>query len=174
MLANVLTAIRLLLIVPLVALISNPADYPGMLLALLLVVAIATDYFDGIVARKMGTASAAGQLFDHGTDFLFVSAGLFSAALLGLLTLWLPILVAIAFTQYVLDSYLLFRQKQLRMSFLGRWNGVFYFAPLVVIAGGQLLGVSISALLQILAWILVFSTLASIVDRLLAPLRDAS
>ena len=173
MLANVLTTIRLLLIVPLVALISNPVGYPGLFLSVLLLVAIATDYFDGIVARKMGTSSPAGQLFDHGTDFLFVSAGLFTAALLDMFTLWLPILVAVAFTQYVLDSWFLFHQKQLRMSFLGRWNGIFYFAPLVVLAGGQLLGLSIASVLQILAWLLVASTLTSIVDRLLAPLREA-
>ena len=173
MLANVLTSLRLLLIVPLVALISNPVGYPGLYLTLVLLVAIASDYFDGIVARKMGTASPAGQLFDHGTDFLFVSAGLFTAALMDMLTLWLPILVAVAFTQYVLDSYLLFRQKQLRMSFLGRWNGIFYFAPLVVLAGGQLVGIATTPVLGILAWLLVATTLASIVDRLIAPMREA-
>lgn len=173
MLANVLTSLRLLLIVPLVALISNPVGYPGLFLTLVLLVAIASDYFDGIVARKMGTASPAGQLFDHGTDFLFVSAGLFTAALMDMLTLWLPILVAVAFTQYVLDSYLLFRQKQLRMSFLGRWNGIFYFAPLVVLAGGQLVGIATTPVLGILAWLLVATTLASIVDRLIAPMREA-
>lgn len=173
MLANVLTSMRLLLIVPLVALISNPVGYPGLLLTLILLVAIATDYFDGIVARKMGTASPAGQLFDHGTDFLFVSAGLFTAALMDMLTLWLPILIVVAFTQYVLDSYFLFRQKQLRMSFLGRWNGIFYFAPLVVLAGGQIIGAEIAPVLGGLAWLLVATTLASIVDRLLAPMREA-
>ena len=173
MLANALTSLRLLLIVPLVALISNPVGYPGLFLTLVLLVAIASDYFDGIVARKMGTASPAGQLFDHGTDFLFVSAGLFTAALMDMLTLWLPILVAVAFTQYVLDSYLLFRQKQLRMSFLGRWNGIFYFAPLVVLAGGQLVGIATTPVLGILAWLLVATTLASIVDRLIAPMREA-
>ena len=51
----------------------------------------------------------------------------------------LPILITVAFSQYVLDSYFLYRQKNLRMSFLGRWNGVFYFGPLLLISFARLL-----------------------------------
>ena len=103
---------------------------------MLLAVAIASDYFDGVVARRWGTASAGGQLFDHGTDCLFVTAGLTGAALAARVPLVLPVLVAVAFSQYVVDSYWLHRRKQLRMSTIGRWNGIGYFVPLVVLAGG--------------------------------------
>jgi phosphatidylglycerophosphate synthase len=176
MLANILTGIRLLLIAPLVVLISSPQDYASYLLLLVLLVAIASDYFDGIVARKFQTASPKGQLFDHGTDFLFVTSGLFAAASQGLITLWLPTLIVIAFSQYVLDSYFLYRQKQLRMSVLGRWNGIFYFAPLLLIASANALpfesGIALPVL-AVLGWLLVLSTLVSIADRALAPIRPA-
>jgi len=171
MIANLLTGIRLLLIVPLVLLILELETSSSVALLMVLIVAIATDYFDGIVARRMNTASAQGQLFDHGTDFLFVTSGLFAVASTGLITVWLPVAIVIAFSQYVLDSYFLYRQKQLRMSFLGRWNGVFYFTPLLLLALGLVIEIDVAMLLAWLAWLLLVSTVASIGDRLLAPLR---
>ena len=132
---------------------------------------------DGRVARIRGTASASGQLFDHGTDFLFVTTALAGAALAGLVTPILPVLIAVAFTQYVLDSYLLYRQKRLRMSAIGRWNGIFYFVPLVVIATSRLglFGDAASLLTQTasgLGYALAVSTVVSVIDRALAPVRD--
>jgi len=176
MLAHALTSLRLLLVAPMVwLLLAGP--WPGPALLLLILLAILTDYFDGIAARRLGTASPGGMLFDHGTDFLFVTGGLFAAAFMGLVTLVLPILIVFAFTQYVLDSYFLFHQKTLRMSFLGRWNGIFYFVPLLLIAVSQL-----SVLDEASYWLLVaahylglglvVSTLVSIVDRALAPRRE--
>ena len=99
------------------------------LAALAIVLAIATDLLDGPVARRRGTASAAGRAFDHTADFLFVTAGLLGGALRGVFPLLLPILVVIAFAQYVVDSYWLHRTRELRMSPLGRWNGILYFVP---------------------------------------------
>ncbi len=142
----------------------------------MLMLAIASDYFDGKAARKFNTASARGQLFDHTTDFLFVTGGLFGAVYAGLIYPWLPILIVLAFSQYVVDSYFLYRQKQLRMSFLGRWNGVFYFLPLIIIALSRLGPmVSISPILDTLLFVVVLaltlSTLASMLDRTIAPMR---
>ncbi len=142
----------------------------------MLLLSIATDYFDGKVARYMNTASPRGQLFDHSTDFLFVTCGLFGAAYAGLVTIWLPILIVLAFSQYVIDSYWLYRQKQLRMSMLGRWNGVFYFVPLVGIALFRLdIFSTFSELLAptvyLLGLALLLSTFISIADRAMAPLR---
>ena len=176
MIANLLTSVRLVLALPVAWACAKPDAFPSYFLLALVAVAIVTDYFDGKVARRMNTASASGMLFDHGTDFIFVSSALFAAAYAGLVTPWLPILIVFAFTQYVLDSYWLLQQKKLRMSMLGRWNGVFYFAPLVLIG---LLQVDMldnwSAILRssivLLSSVLLLSTLASIVDRAIAPLR---
>lgn len=172
--ANLLTSLRLLLIAPLVWVMLVAAG-PDWLLMLIVLAAIATDYFDGIVARRLGTASARGMLLDHGSDFLFVTSGLFAAASLDLVPLLLPVLIVIAFSQYVLDSYYLFRQKQLRMNFLGRWNGVFYFVPLLLIALAYWLP-GRDWLLDLVYWLAValsVSTVASIIDRLLAPRKLA-
>lgn len=175
--ANVLTAIRLLLVLPVALAFARPAFLPPFVLAVLIAMAIATDYYDGRIARATGTASPRGMLFDHTTDCLFVTAGLAGIAMSGGITRWLPVLVPIAFTQYVVDSYVWHRQRQLRASSLGRWNGILYFAPIVIVAGSRLPlfpGFFVTFLqfaAQALAYLLVLSTLVSIVDRATTPVR---
>ena len=176
--AHAITAVRLLAVVPAVWAFSRPDHVSAWVLALIMVVAIVSDLVDGKVARRTGSASARGMLFDHTTDCLFVTAGLAGAAMAGVLPVILPVLVPVAFSQYVLDSYLLHRQRQLRMSSLGRWNGVFYFAPLVMIAIAvlqvPLLSELARALVRPCAVLLALSTVASIVDRALAPVRASA
>jgi len=176
LIANLLTALRLLLVIPVAWSCAEPERFPPWALLVMILLAIASDYFDGKVARYMNTASAKGQLFDHTTDFLFVTCGLFGAAAAGLVWPWLPLLIVLAFAQYVIDSYFLYRQKQLRMSFLGRWNGVFYFLPLIIIGLSRLellepITPLLSTLLLVTVYALTLSTLASILDRAIAPLR---
>lgn len=174
--ANALTSLRLLLVLPVAVGLARPGSSAPYWLLACIVVAIATDYFDGIVARRTGTASPRGQLFDHSTDFLFVTSGLGGAAIAGTVPAALPLLIVVAFSQYVLDSYWLHRDKQLRMSTLGRWNGILYFVAVVVVAlsGFDFATRSGAAWPTLVAWLsyaLLASTGASILDRAMAPLR---
>src|SRR3954468_10248491 len=175
--ANALTAVRLVLVLPIaVALAWQGLVAPGVV-ALLLCLAIATDFLDGPVARMTGTASAKGQLFDHSTDCLFVTGGLAGAAIAGSVTPVLPVLIPLAFGQYVVDSYVWSRQRQLRASFLGRWNGILYFVPLVLIAAARLpVPAGFASFLQLaastLGYLLAASTVASIIDRATTPSRS--
>ena len=173
--ANFLTAIRLLLVIPVAMAIANESLFTSWLLLALIVIAIASDYFDGKVARALKTASARGMLFDHGTDFIFVTTALFALSIIGLSSILLPLLIVVAFSQYVLDSYFLFKQKQLRMSFLGRWNGIFYFVPIVLVATSRLPAFeqvqdNFNLIIVYSNYALTVSTLASIVDRAIAPM----
>ncbi len=178
MMAHALTALRLLLIVPTALGFALPGMLAPTLLLGCIVLAIVTDYLDGKLARWAGTATPAGQTFDHATDFLFVTIGLAGAAWAGLVTAWLPLLIAVAFSQYVLDSRLLYREKRLRMSFIGRWNGILYFLPLLVLAIARLevleaFATILSELGRWLAWLLLITTVISILDRAVAPLRNS-
>ncbi len=171
--AHLLTGVRLLIVAPAALAFAGWSGMGLLMPAVFVAVAIATDYYDGIVARARGTASAVGMLFDHATDFLFVTTCLAAAATTGAVAPILPPLIVLAFAQYVLDSYFLLRRKQLRMSSLGRWNGILYFVPLVVVALARLpvlTGVEgmLLALAAIVSWILVLTTVASIIDRALA------
>ncbi len=166
--AHALTTLRLLLVVPFALLMAHGDPARAPLAGLLLAAAIATDLLDGVIARRRGTASAGGALFDHATDCLFVTAGLAAGAVRGALPWILPVLVAAAFAQYVADSYWLHPGRTLRTSRLGRFNGILYFGPLIGDIAVQL-GVGwLRPLVTLLAWALVMSTLVSMGERLRA------
>ena len=174
MIAHLLTSFRLLLVVPVSLGLAQPDALPGVWLLICIIVGIATDYFDGIIARLSDTASPKGRLFDHSTDFLFVTGGLGGAALAGNVPIALPILIVCAFAQYVLDSFWMHREKKLRMSTLGRWNGILYFVPLVLISASRLNITANSShlwstVILLVCYGLILSTMASIIDRAISP-----
>ncbi len=166
--AHALTVFRLFLIFPFVFLMTREDAASAVLAGIVFVVAIVSDIVDGPIARRLGTTSAAGQAADHIADFLFVTCGLMAGATRGVFPWILPLLITAAFAQYVIDSYWLHQQRELRMSWLGRCNGMLYFTPL----GGDILirlGLSfLELLLTPVIWLLVVSTLLSIADRLVA------
>ena len=163
--ANALTAVRLLLVAPF-AFFMAKGDMRSAALALIVwVVALATDFADGPIARRRGTVTPLSGTFDHTTDFLFVTSGLFAGASRGAFPWILPVLIVAAFSQYVIDSYWIHRQTKLRGSKLGRYNGMLYFVPtcmeIVIRMGAPFL----RPLLTLLVWMLVLSTLVSMGQR---------
>ena len=135
----------------------------------------ATDLFDGAVARRRGEVSRLGGLLDHATDATFVSVGLLALALRSEITVWLPVLVAVAFVQYALDSRV-HENLALRASRLGRWNGIAYFVflGLVVVRDGFGFAGIGNLAVAAGAWLLLASTLVSMLDRALATARARS
>lgn len=166
--ANVLTSLRLLAAWPLYACIAAHA-WPTACLIFWL--AVGTDLVDGRIARARGETSAFGGLFDHATDAIFVIAGLAALSSAGRTPGWLPVLVAAAFVQYVLDSKTL-EGRPLRASAVGRWNGILYFVPVGIVVTRETLalGVPSDAVVVAIAWGLIASTLISMGDRLWALL----
>jgi cardiolipin synthase (CMP-forming) len=162
--ANGVTAVRALLAVPCALLV---ADERWALAALLLTLAIVSDLLDGPLARRFGQASPLGGLFDHATDAAFVVLLLLALAVIGTVPWLLPLLVTASFIQYVADSRAL-RGGRLRASWLGRVNGIAYFvvAAAPVYRGALDLPWPSDAVVIGLAWLLVLSTIASMLDRL--------
>jgi phosphatidylglycerophosphate synthase len=169
--ANALSVLRLASALPFWFAMSASGVSAALLSGLLLAFAIASDLADGRIARARGTASGVGRALDHGADVCFVLAGLGAAAARGAIPALLPVLVALAFAQYALDSLVVRGERQLRMSRLGRSNGILYFAPLVgdvlVRAGLDFLALPLLAV----GWALVATTLLSMLDRALALRR---
>jgi phosphatidylglycerophosphate synthase len=165
--ANALTAVRLLLVAPFAFFMARGDARSAAFALAAWVVALATDFLDGPIARRMGTVNALGGTFDHTTDFLFVTSGIFAGASRRAFPWALPICITAAFLQYVIDSYWIHRRSELRGSRLGRYNGMLYFAPPCVDILIRL-GVSfLRPLLTILVWTLVLSTLVSMGQRLM-------
>jgi phosphatidylglycerophosphate synthase len=165
-LANGLTAIRLAL-VPVCALAIHHDLALGAFASFWL--AVATDLADGRVARRQGQASARGAVLDHSTDALFVSTGLTALALGGEVPALLPVLVLAAFVQYALDSRVL-AGRELRTSFIGRWNGIAYYVLLgtPIMRDALSLGWPSASLVVLLGWGLVVTTAVSMGDRAVA------
>ena len=165
--ANALTAVRLLLVLPF-AFFMTKGDSRSAIFALVAwVVAVVTDLLDGPIARRRGTVTAWSGTFDHTTDFLFVTGGLFGGAVRGAFPWILPLLITAAFAQYFIDSYWIHRRRKLRGSKLGRYNGILYFVPTIVDSLIRLGVHFLQPLLTILVWLLVLSTLVSMGQRLM-------
>ena len=95
--------------------------------ALIFFAAAGSDFIDGPLARRRGIPRASGAFLDHGADAFFVAAGLGAFAWRGALPALLPILVVLAFGQYVWDSGA-HRGGALRGNTVGRINGIAYYA----------------------------------------------
>jgi phosphatidylglycerophosphate synthase len=164
--ANALTAVRLLS-APALALAVCEGEARAA--AALLVLAIGTDIADGWVARRYGEASPLGGLLDHAVDATFVTTGCAALASVGVLPALLPVLCAAAFLQYAVDSGAS-RTRPLRASWLGRWNGIAYYVIVAVpvVRDALAIGWPATPWIRDAGWLLVVSTLVSMVDRLWA------
>jgi len=171
MLANYISSLRLFMAPALVYLLWQELFLWSLLLML---GALISDVADGAVARKLNQVTNIGGLLDHGSDALLVLSGLTVFAAFGVITWALPILVVIAFAQYVWDSGSL-RRAPLRTSSIGKLNGMMYFAFVILLIAREafFLPIPNAAATSYLAWGLVLSTLVSITDRLIA-IRHAS
>jgi|SRR5690348_2178379 CDP-diacylglycerol---glycerol-3-phosphate 3-phosphatidyltransferase len=163
--ANALTAIRLLLVLPFAFFMARGHTDSAVWALIAWLVALVTDFADGPIARRRGTVSALSGAFDHTSDFLFVVSGIFAGAFRGVFPWILPICITAAFAQYVIDSYWIHRQIRLRGSKLGRYNGMLYFVPPLLDILIRLGAWFLQPLLTTLVWALVLSTLVSMAQR---------
>ena len=88
--------------------------------------AVASDLLDGALARRLDQVTKIGGLIDHAADATFVTITITCLALQQERSLLLPMLIILAFTQYVIDSRA-HRGQRLIASRLGRYNGIGYF-----------------------------------------------
>lgn len=161
--ANLLTLGRLLAILPCAWAITSDHWQPA---AALFTLAVVTDFLDGQMARRYGQASALGGLLDHATDALFVSTCLAALAWSGYVNAWLPVMVLLAFSQYMIDSQAL-TGHTLRTNWLGRNNGIGYYVLVGVPVVRNALGFSWpgDVLIELFAWLLLASTAVSMIER---------
>ncbi|NNL67139.1 MAG: CDP-alcohol phosphatidyltransferase family protein [Myxococcales bacterium] len=161
--ANALTLLRLAIAPVLVLAIVREQAVLGLGL---FVVACLSDFADGGLARRLNQTSSLGGLLDHATDATLMVSGLAALSTRGLAPLLLPILVALAFVQYVVDSRAT-SGRPLRPNPVGRWNGIAYYVflgtPLVRDAAG--LRWPWDTLILAVGWWLVATTLYSMSQR---------
>jgi len=128
--ANLLSASRFVLAIA--WLLAFEAGYTGA--AVLGSIAIAgaiSDLLDGRVARRMGIVGGVGRWLDSIADIVFVLTALTCEAWAGAIPFYIPMLIALSFSQYAIDSMLLSGAPI--KSRLGHFGGIVNFALVIVL-----------------------------------------
>ncbi|MDO8432659.1 MAG: CDP-alcohol phosphatidyltransferase family protein [Candidatus Binatus sp.] len=99
------------------------------------IVAAGSDFIDGRIARRLGVASDRGRWLDGVADVTFILAALWCEAVAGAIERYIPILIAISFSQYALDSIVIARASAGPIkSRLGHWGGIVNYAIVIALA----------------------------------------
>ena len=165
--ANLLSASRLALAIAWI--FAFEAGYSGA--AVLGTIAIAgavSDLLDGRVARRMGIVGGVGRWLDSIADIVFVLTALTCEARAGAIPFYIPILIALSFSQYAIDSTLL-SGAPIR-SRLGHFGGIINFA-LVIVLGLAPPPALPGAIVRALGPLLAIFYIAAIAERVIGYLR---
>ena len=128
--ANLLSAARLLL--AMAWLLAFEAGYRGAaILGTIAVAAAVSDLLDGTIARRMGIVGGTGRWLDSIADIIFVLTALTCEASAGAIPFYIPMLIALSFSQYAFDSMLLGGAPI--KSRLGHFGGIINFALVMVL-----------------------------------------
>jgi CDP-diacylglycerol---glycerol-3-phosphate 3-phosphatidyltransferase len=94
-LANQLTLIRLVAVVPLMIALYLPFDWARAAAVVIYVAAILTDYFDGIIARRSNEVTGFGKLMDSIADKALIVSVFFALVGEGSMAAWMAAIMVI-------------------------------------------------------------------------------
>ena len=120
-LPNLLSLLRLLLVVPILLLLARSNPVSDRVAILVLLVAGATDLLDGLLARRRGSISASGKLFDPIADKVLIGGLVIYLALARGFPWWLVAAILARDLALVLGAVLFFRRD--RVVFGANWSG---------------------------------------------------
>jgi phosphatidylglycerophosphate synthase len=152
-------------------LLANTAPDNRPAFAAIAIVAAATDFIDGRMARRLGVARESGGWLDGIADVTFVLAALGCYAAARQLPWAVPVLIAISFGQYALDSLWLHRAGTPVRSRLGPWGGIINYALVIAMALGAPGSFERSLIVSVVPIIELFYV-AAIIERALAYRKE--
>jgi phosphatidylglycerophosphate synthase len=129
-LAHALTCLRLVLTPVFIFLLESGTQVlqPGAVAAAVITFALIclSDYFDGPLARYLGRDSDLGKVFDNLADITFLLVTLAYLVYRGAVLPWIPLMIALAFLQYTVDSWFLSRSRTVVLisNPIGHWAGI--------------------------------------------------
>ncbi len=153
--------------------LARTVDVPrgGSIPLLLFLVAAATDFFDGRLARRSGTTSRHGAVLDIAADVTFVLGAATTGAALGLVPWTTPVAIAAAAGSYGLASA---RAGHLAYSPIGHAAGVGNYGLAGLLAGAVAFpGSGVARTLGVASLFVTTINLAAVVGRLV-PRRTGS
>ncbi len=137
--------------------------------AVLFAAAACSDFIDGPVARRFGTASQAGRLLDHGADIGFILSALIAYSILGMAPWWVPAAIGLSFAVYVADSWVRSggARPSLIASRIGHVAGVLNYVLVGVLVGNETVGFAVlpSWLVNVLFWLVPLYSGTAVVAR---------
>jgi phosphatidylglycerophosphate synthase len=164
-----------------VARLLAAAAFPGALVAaladdgrrvvplVLFMLAAATDFFDGIVARRTGGPTAHGAVLDNVADIAFVLAGTATAAAFGLVPIAVPAAIVVSVAAYALASLRRTRSAPaltLARSRVGHAAGVLNYALLGLVAIALAVSARWDGVLRAASFVTVAMNVAAVLCRL--------
>lgn len=120
-LPNLLSLMRLLLVVPVLILLARSDPYADRLATLILLFAGATDLLDGLLARRRGSVSPSGKVFDPIADKVLIGGLAIYLTLARGFPLWLLAGILVRDVALMLGAALFFRRD--RVVFGANWSG---------------------------------------------------
>ena len=147
---NIISFIRIAFIpVFFVLIVNDPTTFWGLMLFGLVV---ATDWVDGLIARRTGQVSELGKILDPVADRLSIAAGLIAFVVRGVFPLWAAVLILARDIVVLVAGVVFVSGKHLRVDvrWIGKvatfslmcsipwiaWGNLGYFlAPMVLVAG---------------------------------------
>jgi cardiolipin synthase len=137
-LPNLISLLRILLIPVFVILIVNESTTTVGLI--LFGIVVATDWIDGLVARRTGQVSELGKVLDPTADRLAIAAGLIALVVRGVFPLWAASLILIRDVAILTVGAWVLASKHLRLEvrFIGKVATFTLMMAVPVIAWGNL------------------------------------
>ena len=120
-LPNLLSLVRLLLVVPILLLLARSDPASDRVAILVLLIAGVTDLLDGLLARRRGSISASGKLFDPIADKVLIGGLVIYLAMARGFPWWLVAAILARDLALVLGAVLFFRRD--RVVFGANWSG---------------------------------------------------
>jgi len=131
---NGLSALRFALAAIWVALAAHGHE-ERLAFATVAIAAAGSDFIDGRIARRLGVASGSGRWLDGIADVTFVLAAILCEAAAGAIPFYIPVLIALSFSQYVIDSVVIGQPAAGPVkSRLGHWGGIVNYALVIALA----------------------------------------
>lgn len=131
--ANLVSASRFILACIWVVIFFGDRFHPGILRTIALGGA-ASDFLDGRIARWTLSASRFGRWLDNLADIIFVLTVLSCESYVRTIPIYLPVLIAASFAQYVIDSVWISGSAVPIKSRLGHWAGIFNYVIVIILA----------------------------------------
>ena len=163
-LPNILTSVRMVLIIPFVILMQTAFEGNGRFLALaIFIIASLTDFLDGYIARKNHLVTNFGKFMDPLADKLLVSAAMICLTAMGKLPAW--VVIVIISREFTISGFRLIAADNgivIAASWWGQFKTVSPMIMIILLIAD--FGGFFDVLEQAFIWIALVLTVVSLID----------